>query len=138
MSGRVVALEVNPQDPTQFYVAYASGGVWYTDNNGTSFESISDDWPTQNIGEIALDWNNVGEVEGFAKKQKLEVPVLLGNRGTAKDFRIQAFPTYYVLDGAKKVVRRNVGYSTSLGMRWNFAWVRAGGFGFQFLSFMFE
>jgi len=58
MSGRVVALEVNPQDPTQYYVAYASGGVWYTDNNGTSFKSISDDWPTQNIGEIAMDWNN--------------------------------------------------------------------------------
>jgi photosystem II stability/assembly factor-like uncharacterized protein len=58
MSGRVVALEVNPQDPTKFYVAYASGGVWYTDNNGTSFNSISDDWPTQNIGEIAMDWNN--------------------------------------------------------------------------------
>ena len=52
---------------------------------------------------VALDWNNVGEVEGFAKT-KLEVPVLLGNRGTAKDFRIQAFPTYYVLDGSKKVV----------------------------------
>ena len=51
---------------------------------------------------VALDWNNVGEVEGFAKKQKLEVPVLLGNRGTAKDFRIQAFPTYYVLDGSKR------------------------------------
>ena len=58
MSGRVVALEVNPQDPTKFYVAYASGGVWYTDNNGTSFESISDNWPTQNIGEIAMDWGN--------------------------------------------------------------------------------
>ena len=58
MSGRVVALEVNPQDPTKFYVAYASGGVWYTDNNGTSFDSISNDWPTQNIGEIAMDWNN--------------------------------------------------------------------------------
>ncbi len=58
MSGRVVALEVNSQDPTKFYVAYASGGVWYTDNNGTSFNSISDDWPTQNIGEIAMDWNN--------------------------------------------------------------------------------
>ena len=58
MSGRVVALEVNPQDPTKFYVAYASGGVWYTDNNGTSFKSISDEWPTQNIGEIAMDWGN--------------------------------------------------------------------------------
>ena len=63
---------------------------------------------------VALDWNNVGEVEEFAKNQELEVPVLLGNRGTAKDFRIQAFPTYYVLDGSKKVVRRNVGYSCLL------------------------
>ena len=58
MSGRVVALEVNPNDPTKFYVAYASGGVWYTDNNGTSFRSISENWPTQNIGEITMDWNN--------------------------------------------------------------------------------
>ena len=58
MSGRVVALEVNPNDPTEFYVAYASGGVWHTINNGTSFNSISEKWPTQNIGEITMDWNN--------------------------------------------------------------------------------
>ena len=58
MSGRVVALEVNPDDPTEFYVAYASGGVWHTINNGTSFNSISEEWPTQNIGEITMDWKN--------------------------------------------------------------------------------
>ena len=58
MSGRVVALEVNPEDSSEFYVAYASGGVWHTNNNGTSFSSISEDWPTQNIGEITMDWKN--------------------------------------------------------------------------------
>jgi len=58
MSGRVVALEVNPNDPDEFYVAYASGGVWHTINNGTSFNPISEEWPTQNIGEITMDWNN--------------------------------------------------------------------------------
>ncbi len=58
MSGRVVALEVNPNDPSEFYVAYASGGVWHTENNGTSFNSISEEWPTQNIGEITMDWEN--------------------------------------------------------------------------------
>ena len=42
MSGRVVDLAVNPDDPTEFYVAYASGGVWHTKNNGTSFEPILD------------------------------------------------------------------------------------------------
>ncbi|NNL15400.1 MAG: glycosyl hydrolase [Flavobacteriaceae bacterium] len=58
MSGRVVDLDVNPEDPTEFYVAYASGGLWYTDNNGTSFKPVLDNAPTQNIGDIAVDWKN--------------------------------------------------------------------------------
>ena len=28
MSGRVVDLDVNPEKPSEFYVAYASGGLW--------------------------------------------------------------------------------------------------------------
>ncbi|MEL0201193.1 MAG: glycosyl hydrolase [Flavobacteriaceae bacterium] len=56
MSGRVVALAVNPQQPTEFYVAYASGGVWHTQDNGISFDPIMDNAPTQNIGELAMHW----------------------------------------------------------------------------------
>ncbi|WP_340064333.1 WD40/YVTN/BNR-like repeat-containing protein [Ascidiimonas aurantiaca] len=56
MSGRVVDLDVNPEDPTEFYVAYASGGLWHTTNNGTSFTPILDDAPTQNTGDIAIHW----------------------------------------------------------------------------------
>lgn len=58
MSGRVVALAVNPSDPTEFYVGYASGGVWYTQNNGTTFKPVLDTAPTQNVGDIAVDWKN--------------------------------------------------------------------------------
>ena len=87
---------------------------------------------------VALDWKSIAEVEHFISIQNLDVPVLMGTRDTEKDFRIQAFPTYYVLDDTKRVVHRNVGYSTSMGIRWNFAKVRAGGFGFQFLLFLFE
>ncbi len=58
MSGRVVDLDVNPEDPTEFYVAYASGGVWHTKNNGTSFDPVLDNAPTQNVGDIAVDWKN--------------------------------------------------------------------------------
>ena len=56
MSGRVVDLAVNPDNPTEFYVGYASGGVWHTKNNGTSFEPILDNSPTQNVGSLAVDW----------------------------------------------------------------------------------
>ena len=58
MSGRVTDLAVNPNNPTEFYVAYASGGVWHTVNNGTSFIPISDTSNTQNVGDIAVDWKN--------------------------------------------------------------------------------
>ncbi|MBC7494854.1 MAG: glycosyl hydrolase, partial [Flavobacterium sp.] len=56
MSGRIVDLAVNPDNPTEFYAAYATGGVWYTNNNGTSFTPIMDSAPTLNCGAIAVDW----------------------------------------------------------------------------------
>ncbi|UAB81783.1 glycosyl hydrolase [Marixanthomonas sp. SCSIO 43207] len=58
MSGRVVDLAVNPNNPTEFYVGYASGGVWYTNNNGTSLKPILDNTVTQNVGSLAVDWKN--------------------------------------------------------------------------------
>ncbi len=58
MSGRVVDFAVNPDNPTEFYVGYASGGVWHTKNNGTTFDPILDSSPTQNVGSLAVDWKN--------------------------------------------------------------------------------
>lgn len=56
MSGRVVDLDVNPDEPSEFYVGYASGGVWHTVNNGTTFTPILDSSNTQNVGDIAVHW----------------------------------------------------------------------------------
>lgn len=56
MSGRVVDVDVNPEDPTEFYVAYASGGLWYTKNNGLSFKPIFDSEDILTIGDIAVNW----------------------------------------------------------------------------------
>ena len=57
MSGRVVDLAVNPKNPNEFYTAYASGGLWHTKNNGTTFTPILDSSKTQNIGAIAVHWD---------------------------------------------------------------------------------
>ena len=56
MSGRVADLEVNQEDPTEFYVAYASGGLWHTTNNGHSFTPIFDSADILTIGDIAVNW----------------------------------------------------------------------------------
>ncbi len=58
MSGRVVDLDVNPSDPTEFYVAYASGGLWHTHNNGITFTPVFDDQAVMTLGDIAVDWEN--------------------------------------------------------------------------------
>ncbi len=58
MSGRIVDLEVDPTDATHFYIAYATGGLWESKNNGTSFESIFNNQSTFGIGDIAVDWKN--------------------------------------------------------------------------------
>ncbi len=58
MSGRVVDIDVNPENPIEFYVAYASGGLWFTKNNGTTFTPVLDNADTQNIGDIAVDWKS--------------------------------------------------------------------------------
>ena len=57
MSGRVVDIEVNPKNTTEFYVAYATGGLWHTTNNGQSFTSIFDSEDIIGIGDIAVNWN---------------------------------------------------------------------------------
>ena len=56
--GRIVDIEVDSGDPYTFYVAYASGGIWKTTNNGVSFEPLFDDQPTMIIADMALDPND--------------------------------------------------------------------------------
>jgi photosystem II stability/assembly factor-like uncharacterized protein len=56
MSGRITDIEVNPANPIEMVVAYASGGVWYTNTNGQSFKPIFDNQHTITVGDIAVDW----------------------------------------------------------------------------------
>jgi len=58
MSGRVTDIEVNPANTIEMVVAYASGGVWYTQNNGQSFRPIFDNEASITIGDIAVDWKS--------------------------------------------------------------------------------
>lgn len=55
-SCRVTDVEANPADPSKFYVAYASGGLWYSESNGTAFKPVFDHEATMTIGDIAVDW----------------------------------------------------------------------------------
>ena len=57
-SGRVADLDVWEQNPHHFYVAYASGGLWKTEDNGISFTPLFQNEAVMTIGDIAVDWDN--------------------------------------------------------------------------------
>ena len=52
--GRVVDFAVLENDPKVFYVAYASGGIFKTENNGITFTPVFDQVDAMTIGDIAL------------------------------------------------------------------------------------
>jgi photosystem II stability/assembly factor-like uncharacterized protein len=56
--GRITDIDVNLQNPKEFYVAYASGGIFRTRNNGISFEPIFDEQGALGIGDFALAPSN--------------------------------------------------------------------------------
>ena len=70
------------------------------------------------IVTVALDWESVDDIREYAARHKLNVPVIIGDARIAKDWQVFGFPTYYVLDRQHRVVRRDFGYSTQLGLWW--------------------
>src|SRR5256714_11609938 len=57
-SGRVIGFAVEPNNPSEFIVASASGGVWKTVNDGTTWTPVFDREGSYSIGAIALDPKN--------------------------------------------------------------------------------
>ena len=78
VSGRCTDVEVvTPKGKSYtIYVASASGGVWRTENEGTSWEPVFDREASASIGDIALDpsnpdilWVGTGEANIFRSSQ---------------------------------------------------------------------
>ncbi len=70
MSGRISAIAgvKDPSGRTILYIGAASGGVWKTEDGGTTYKPVFDEQPVQSIGAIALDpshpanvWVGTGE-----------------------------------------------------------------------------
>ncbi len=74
------------------------------------------------IVAVALAWQDRDEVSAYVDRHDLGVPVVLGDGAVAEDWHVYAFPTYYVLDSEQRIRRRDLGYSTQLGLWWR-TWI---------------
>ena len=58
MAGRIADIVIDQTDPSTWYVGVGSGGVWKTENGGTTWTPIFDDEDTYSIGCITIDPND--------------------------------------------------------------------------------
>lgn len=57
-SGRIADIAIHPKNENIWYVAVGSGGVWKTNNSGTTWTPIFDKQTSYSIGCITIDTNN--------------------------------------------------------------------------------
>lgn len=57
-SGRIADFAINPCNHSEWYVASASGHVWKTINNGTTFDPVFDGQKSYSIGVVVIDPSN--------------------------------------------------------------------------------
>ena len=57
-SGRIADFAFNPEKPSEYFVAVASGNVWKTTNNGTTFTPVFDNYGAYSTGVVSMDPNN--------------------------------------------------------------------------------
>jgi hypothetical protein len=58
MGGRIDDIAVVESDPSTIYIGFATGGIWKTTNNGTTWRSIFEKYPVSSIGDIAIAPSN--------------------------------------------------------------------------------
>ena len=77
VSGRVVAVGVDPSDPDHLLVGSAGGGIWETRDQGKTWGPRTDDQPMLGIGALAFDPTNPSRVvAGLGEGNSLEIPSL--------------------------------------------------------------
>lgn len=62
MTGRIADVEKDPNDLSTWYVAVASGNVWKTQNNGTTWTPIFENYGSFSTACLAVDPNNSGTI----------------------------------------------------------------------------
>ncbi len=58
MSGRIADIAIHPEKNSIWYIAVGSGGVWKTENAGTTWKPVFDDQKSYSIGCITVDQSN--------------------------------------------------------------------------------
>jgi hypothetical protein len=79
-------------------------------------QSLYEKNPNIDVIAVALDYVDQKQVLNFSSKHQLTFPVVYGNEQIKTAYKIQAYPSYYVLNEESTIISKSMGYSTELGL----------------------
>lgn len=103
-SGRIADFAVNPENTSEYYVAVASGHIWKTNNNGTTFKPVFDNFGVYSIGCLAMDPDNPNVVWAGTGENNHQRALGYGNG------------VYKTMDGGKSWKNMGLKESRQIGM----------------------
>ena len=81
-----------------------------------NLESVYKSHHNVDVIAVALDYTDKSEVLQFSEKHQFSFPVLYGNSQVKNAYKINAYPSYYVLDEESTIISKSMGYSTEIGL----------------------
>lgn len=71
-----------------------------------------------NIYAIALSYDNPAQVQKFVQETGYEGQVLLAGESVQRQFQVDAFPSYYILNAENKITHKGLGLVSVLSIWW--------------------
>ncbi len=103
-SGRIADFAVNPNNTSEYYVGVASGHIWKTENNGTTWSPVFDKYGAYSIGALKMDPNNSNVVWAGTGENNHQRALGYGNG------------VYKTIDGGKSWKNMGLKDSRQIGM----------------------
>ncbi|NRA60892.1 MAG: redoxin family protein [Psychrobium sp.] len=81
-----------------------------------SLSAFADIHPDVQIIMVALDWEASIDVTNFKQKHQFKHPILLGNQSLKRQWKIDAYPSYYFVDNTGRITSKDRGLVTLPGL----------------------
>ena len=126
-SARVESIQGDPNNPGTMYVAFGSGNLWKTTNNGLDWKPIFENQPTLGIGDIAIAPSNseilyLGTGESLRKNRNFTMPgtgIYRSDDGGETWVHLGLEDTWHIGEIAVHPLNPNIVFVAAMGKFWS-------------------
>jgi len=123
--GRIHDIEVLPNDPATVFIASASGGIWKSNNKGTTWKPVFDDQAVSTFGDMAISLSNPDVIYAGSGEQQNRQSTSWGNGVYKSEDQGETWrsigleKTYHIARVIIHPQNPNIVFVAALGNLWN-------------------